>query len=111
MTSNRISLRCYNGSRVTHLFTILDFGCGPGRDSTAIASHAPDLGGGRWNGPCNRRQGPVQRRERIGPTTAARIGGSGLALYLALAEAGLKRGEQNIDGLRELLNADALAQF
>jgi hypothetical protein len=34
-----------------------------------------------------------------------------LALYLALAEAGLKRGEQNIDGLRKLLNADALAQF
>ena len=40
--------------------------------------HEPDLVGGRSSGPDNRRQGPVQRQERLGPTKShPGVGGFG----------------------------------
>ena len=52
------------------------------QNTTSIASHDPYLACGRWKGPCNRRQGPAQRRERIEPTYyRPGVGDSGLALY------------------------------
>ena len=46
------------------------------KNATAIGCHEPDLVGGRSSSPCNGRQGPVERQERLEPTNMpSRVGG------------------------------------